>query len=96
MKVTTDILLVDDKPGDTDPIVDTLKRKDRNLTGVHSVPAGTEAMAVLHCEGMHANPLAFHLTTWASSYVMQAGRSAQVCVGGNNDRRFWLGSERTT
>jgi hypothetical protein len=126
MKVTTEILLVDHKPGDTDPIADNLKRKYCNLTRVHSVPAGIEAMAVLHRGRIHVNPLPFHLTVLdlniplhhtpfvvvsalktrddvansyqsrASSFVIQAERSAPVCVGRNNDRRCWFGRERAT
>jgi two-component system, chemotaxis family, response regulator Rcp1 len=54
MKVTTEVLLVDDNPGDTDLIADVLERNDRPIH-VHSVADGLEAMAFLHCEGKYAN-----------------------------------------
>jgi two-component system, chemotaxis family, response regulator Rcp1 len=60
MKVTTEVLLVDDNPGDTDLIADVLKRNDRP-THVHSVADGVEAMAFLHGEGKYANALPPHL-----------------------------------
>jgi chemotaxis family two-component system response regulator Rcp1 len=56
MKITTEVLLVDDNPGDTDLIADVLTRHDRP-THVHSVADGVEAMAFLHCEGKYANAL---------------------------------------
>jgi chemotaxis family two-component system response regulator Rcp1 len=49
MTIATEVLLVDDNPGDTDLIADVLKRNDRH-TRVHSVADGVEAMAFLRGE----------------------------------------------
>ena|SRR6266446_6663587 len=54
MTIATEVLLVDDNPGDTDLIADVLKRNDRH-TRVHSVADGVEAMAFLRGEGKYAN-----------------------------------------
>jgi CheY-like chemotaxis protein len=54
MKTATEVLLVDDNPGDTYLIADVLMRKDRH-THVHSVADGVEAMAFLRGEGKYAN-----------------------------------------
>jgi chemotaxis family two-component system response regulator Rcp1 len=60
MKATTEVLLVDDNPGDTDLTADVLSKNDCPCH-VHSVPDGAEAMAFLRCEGKYAGALPPHL-----------------------------------
>src|ERR1700730_2052701 len=74
MKVTTEVLLVDDNPGDTDLIADVLTRNDRP-THVHSVADGVEAMAFLHCEGKYANALLPHLIVLDWNMPRKTGRA---------------------
>ena len=74
MKVTTEVLLVDDNPGDTDLIADVLERNDRPIH-VHSVADGLEAMAFLHCEGKYANALPPHLLVLDLNMPRKDGRA---------------------
>jgi chemotaxis family two-component system response regulator Rcp1 len=60
MKAVTEVLLVDDNPGDTDLAAEVL---GRNLfpSHVHSVVDGVEAMSFLRRKGKYANALLPHL-----------------------------------
>jgi CheY-like chemotaxis protein len=60
MKTTTEVLLVDDNPGDTDLTAEILSG---NVcpNHVHSVADGVEAMAFLHRQGKYAGALPPHL-----------------------------------
>ena len=82
MKVTTEVLLVDDNPGDTDLIADVLKRNDRP-THVHSVADGVEAMAFLHGEGNYANALPPHLIVLDLNMPRKDGQAVLAEVKSN-------------
>ena len=60
MKATTEVLLVDDNPGDTDLTADILGR-NRCPSRVHSVVDGLEAMAYLRHKGEYSAALSPHL-----------------------------------
>jgi chemotaxis family two-component system response regulator Rcp1 len=60
MKATTEVLLVDDNPGDTDLIAEVLSQ-NHYPSNVHSVADGAEAMAFLHRVGNYAGALPPHL-----------------------------------
>jgi two-component system, chemotaxis family, response regulator Rcp1 len=60
MKAITEVLLVDDNPGDTDLTADVLGR-NACPSHVHSVPDGAEAMAFLRCQGRYADAILPHL-----------------------------------
>jgi two-component system, chemotaxis family, response regulator Rcp1 len=53
---TTEILLVDDNPADTDLTSDVLARND-SPSHIHAVTNGVEAMAFLRREGEYANAI---------------------------------------
>jgi chemotaxis family two-component system response regulator Rcp1 len=56
MKTTTEVLLVDDNPADTDLTREVLARND-SPSHIHAVTDGVEAMAFLRREGKYANAL---------------------------------------
>jgi chemotaxis family two-component system response regulator Rcp1 len=60
MKAVTEVLLVDDNPGDTDLAAEVLSRNDCP-SNIHSVVDGVEAMAFLHHKGKYADNLMPHL-----------------------------------
>jgi len=60
MKTVTEVLLVDDNPGDTDLTAELLRRNGR-LVHIHSVSDGVAAMAFLRREGKFARALTPHL-----------------------------------
>ena len=60
MKIATEVLLVDDNPGDAELTADLLRRSDPCIH-THCVSDGVEAMAFLHCEGKHSDAPRPHL-----------------------------------
>lgn len=60
MRSDTEVLLVDDNPGDIELTAELLKRSNRFIQ-VHSVVDGVEAMAFLRCEGKYLAALRPHL-----------------------------------
>jgi CheY-like chemotaxis protein len=53
MNIETEVLLVDDNPGDSELTADLLKRSDQCIH-THCVSDGGEAMEFLHCEGPYS------------------------------------------
>ncbi len=60
MKMVTQVLLVDDNPGDADLIADVLSR-NKCPSQIHAVVDGVEAMAFLNGKGKYAGSVAPHL-----------------------------------
>ena len=60
MRTATEVLLVDDNPGDTDLTAEVLSR-NASPSHVHSVGDGVEAMAFLRCTGKYAGAPPPHL-----------------------------------
>jgi two-component system, chemotaxis family, response regulator Rcp1 len=60
MKAATEVLFVDDNPGDTDLAAEVLSRNDCP-SNVHSVVDGVEAMDFLRRKGKHADAPCPHL-----------------------------------
>jgi chemotaxis family two-component system response regulator Rcp1 len=60
MNIETEVLLVDDNPGDAELTADLLRRSDPCIH-IHCVSDGVEAMAFLHGEGKHSDAPRPHL-----------------------------------
>jgi two-component system response regulator len=60
MNIETEVLLVDDNPGDAELTADLLRRSDPCIH-THCVSDGVEAMAFLHGEGKHSDAPRPHL-----------------------------------
>jgi CheY-like chemotaxis protein len=60
MNIETEVLLVDDNPGDAELTADLLRRSGPGIH-THCVSDGVEAMAFLHCEGKHSDAPRPHL-----------------------------------
>src|ERR1700693_2581373 len=59
MTIATEVLLVDDNPGDTELTADLLRRNDQCIH-IHCVTNGVDAMAFLRCEGKYSDSLRPH------------------------------------
>ncbi len=79
---TTEVLLVDDNPGDTDLTADVLSRNGRP-SHIHSVMNGVEAIAFLRGEGKYANAL-------APDFVL-----LDLSLPGKDGRAYWPRSKAT-
>ena len=82
MKAVTQVLLVDDNPGDTDLIADVLNR-NKCPSKVHAVVDGAEAMAFLNCKGKYAGSLSPHLVILDLNMPRKDGFSVLADVKSN-------------
>jgi two-component system, chemotaxis family, response regulator Rcp1 len=60
MNIETEVLLIDDNPGDSELAADLLKRSDQCIH-THCVSDGVEAMEFLRCEGQYSAAFRPHL-----------------------------------
>jgi chemotaxis family two-component system response regulator Rcp1 len=82
MKTATEVLLVDDNPGDSELTAEFLRGKNR-LVHVHSVRDGLEAMAFLRGEGKYSKALPPHLIMLDLNMPRKDGRAVLTQVKSN-------------
>jgi len=82
----TNVLVVDDNPGDTDLIADVL-RQNRRPIQVHTVADGVEAMAFLRREGQYASVSPPHLIVLDLTIPRKDGHAVLAEVKSDPDLR---------